>query len=363
MVISLLILSVLVTITASISYPVRILPVGDSITQGIASLHKQRGKHPINGSSTYRRALYKSFGCSITFVGPWTSGFMGVQPCQDFPQRHAAKWGVLAKDMPKLLQSYLQHPPEDLSPDVILVLIGTNDLAMHYSPGTVLRSRAIRKTLKAVSALVHALSSAFPQAQMFVSYLLPTSKEYGEAIADFNAAMSMDKICQPPTIARCVGPPPGMGAHEHFYDGLHPNPRGEEMIAEMWGQVLKLQVGVTHCESTLPPGSPTSPSPLGPNPLPTALANTSSTLAFSTAASSTLANISATSIVSILASPLGPSPVGQSNEGSSQTTSGAGEERIMKVSGSTWWGLLFLLTCGVCCTLYVVKSKQPQMPL
>jgi len=319
MVVSLLILSVLVTITASISYPVRILPVGDSITQGIASLPKQRGKHPINGSSTYRRALYKSFGCSITFVGPWTSGFMGVQPCQDFPQRHAAKWGVRAKDMPKLLQSYMQHPPEDLSPDVILVLIGTNDLAMHYSQGTVNlpRSRAIQKALKAVSALVHALSSAFPQAQMFVSYLLPTSKEYGEAIADFNAAMSMDKICQPPTIARCVGPPPGMDAHEHFYDGLHPNPRGEEMIAEMWGQVLKLQVGVRHCESTF---------------------------------------------VTTLAAPLVIFPAGQSNEGSSLTFV-AGEQRAMMGTGSTWWGLLFLLTCGVCCTLYVVKSKQPQMPL
>ena len=103
--------------------PVRILLVGDSVTQGSA------------GDWTWRYRLWKHFqaaGVAVDFVGPRddlydnVSATLGSQAYVDaaFDRDHAARWGM-SVDVPDVPIATLV---EEYRPDVVVEMLGVNDL-------------------------------------------------------------------------------------------------------------------------------------------------------------------------------------------------------------------------------------------
>ena len=121
---------------ASAADPVRILIVGDSVTQGSA------------GDWTWRYRLWRHFartGVSVDFVGPRNDLFDNISEtlgCLDylnpaFDTDHAARWGMsfLTQERPigELVETY--HP------DVVVELLGLIDLVRYGADAQILHDR------------------------------------------------------------------------------------------------------------------------------------------------------------------------------------------------------------------------------
>jgi lysophospholipase L1-like esterase len=95
--------------------PIRIMPLGDSITYGSQS----------TGTVGYRRPLYQSLvgaGYSVDFVGSQTDG----SP-EDFDRNHEGHRGWRADQIRDNIAGWLNSAPAD----VILLHIGTNDITQN----------------------------------------------------------------------------------------------------------------------------------------------------------------------------------------------------------------------------------------
>jgi lysophospholipase L1-like esterase len=93
--------------------PIRIMPLGDSITYGTSS----------TGTVGYRRPLYQLLagaGYSVDFVGSQTHGFPF-----DFDRNHEGHSGWRAGEILDNITGWLNSAPAD----VILLHIGTNDIS------------------------------------------------------------------------------------------------------------------------------------------------------------------------------------------------------------------------------------------
>jgi PKD repeat protein len=98
--------------------PVRIMPLGDSITQGINS-----GESDASLMISYRKDLWDSLlnaGYDVTFVGSLING----EAYSNFNPYHEGHGGITAATMRNNVQGYLSNNPAD----VLLLHIGTNGL-------------------------------------------------------------------------------------------------------------------------------------------------------------------------------------------------------------------------------------------
>jgi lysophospholipase L1-like esterase len=117
LIIFLLGLSLVFTSTASgeAPNPIRIMPLGDSITYGTSS----------TGTVGYRRPLYQSLigaGYSVDFVGSQANG----SPA-DFDRNHEGHSGWRADQIRDNITGWLNSTPAD----VVLLHIGTNDISQN----------------------------------------------------------------------------------------------------------------------------------------------------------------------------------------------------------------------------------------
>src|SRR5258708_4630492 len=105
--------------------PVRMVCIGDSITQG------RKGGGAAVPTQSYRYPLWKKLvdlGATVDFVGSMNGGFEGDPEWPDykgkhFDLKHEGHWGWTTKGvrekMPEWLKGY--------TPDIALILLGTND--------------------------------------------------------------------------------------------------------------------------------------------------------------------------------------------------------------------------------------------
>ena len=103
------------TASAETLGPIRIMPLGDSITYGTNS----------TGTVGYRRPLYQSLvgaGYSVDFVGSQTDG----SPA-DFDRNHEGHRGWRADQIRDNITGWLNSTPAD----VVLLHIGTNDISQN----------------------------------------------------------------------------------------------------------------------------------------------------------------------------------------------------------------------------------------
>ena len=229
-----------------------LLPLGDSITYGA-------GSHagPANGwvaacdetCGGYRAPLWAvltSAGFNVTFVGSLSGGPAWAPPSA---LRHEGHSGWRIAQLTAILPQWSL-----LVPDVVLVLLGTNDIGQNH-------------TLAEVSAdmatLLSATAAALPRARVFVGTVLnmvnSKSPQWTPAVAAFNAALPaivakygatlvdlagatgmctpdaspLQRLCSECNSASAGCVPPGA-----FYDRVHPTAAGYSLIAGVWAAAL-----------------------------------------------------------------------------------------------------------------------------
>ncbi|MFE0590629.1 GDSL-type esterase/lipase family protein [Micromonospora echinospora] len=241
--------AVLATLAPGVASPAsaatpKIMVVGDSISQGA------------EGDFTWRYRLARHFGESATgvdFVGPWTGTRVLNADHSDSSVSHAGAYRPgISFDSANLAQwGWQMHQAKDVIgsrvstylPDYLLVALGFNDLGWGVNePAGVLNdfewfvyhARAAKPTIRIAVANV-------PQrTPLAVNPTLPARiSAYNTLLANRIPQISTD--VSPITLVDIDTP---FDEYRDAYDGLHPNVRGEFVIAKAFGDTLSTHFGL-----------------------------------------------------------------------------------------------------------------------
>lgn len=196
--------------------PVRILLVGDSVTQGSA------------GDWTWRYRLWEHLdaaGVEFDLVGPRTDLYDNIAGEHgsaayaegEFDRDHAARWGMQVEvlDVP-IADLVAEHRP-----DVVVEMLGFNDLYALRAPETVAAriGRFVEEARSADAGLDVVLAEA--------------TQSWVPAVPALNALLPGVAATTTTTGSRVVvaGTAAGHDEARDTWDGSHPNARGEVLIA------------------------------------------------------------------------------------------------------------------------------------
>lgn len=212
---------------------VRVMPLGDSITDGLV----------VPGG--YRIGLWQRFvanGYKVDFVGSLSNG-----PASLGDHDHEGHSGWRIDQIDANITGWLQAT----MPHTVLLHIGTNDVLQNFN---------LASAPNRLSTLIDHITTTDPTAEVFVATIIPIASSSAEAAArTYNAAIP--GIVQSKVAA---------GKHVHLVDmhsaltvsdladGIHPNAAGYDKMAAAWFSAL-LSV----------PGSIGQPGNPGPSPSPT----------------------------------------------------------------------------------------------
>jgi lysophospholipase L1-like esterase len=192
--------------------PLRIMPLGDSLTYGIGSSTR----------SGYRAALRDELaatGVDVDFVGSHSNG-LGDD------NQHEGHPGWQINEISTNIQQWLSAA----QPDVVLLDIGTNDLDRDYD-----RALAPART----ADLIDRITAQLPTVRVVVAKLLEvdrfqaTFRRYNDVLADVVAAR-WPRV----TLADMSRVPAA-----NTVDGVHPTDVGYRQMAYQWYQALRPVVG------------------------------------------------------------------------------------------------------------------------
>ncbi len=198
----------------------RVMPLGDSITQGNTQL------------DSYRRPLWHALmaeGADVDFVGSQAANHNGSPPNPDFDLDHEGHWGWTADEVLAQMPGWAQAH----RPDVALLHLGTNDM---------LGGSGIGSSLAELTGIIEALRAANPQVVVLLAQLIPTRfDEANERIVELNQnletlAASLSAAASPVVL---VDQHTGFEPSTMTADGLHPNGIGEERMARIWLEALQ----------------------------------------------------------------------------------------------------------------------------
>jgi len=193
--------------------PIKIMPLGDSITQSDS-------KH-----NSYRRNLWDKLqagGYNVDFVGSQTKHLRGSPPNPDFDLNHEGHWGWRADQIMKKIDKWVAT----YQPDIVLIHLGHNDI---------FHGDSIESTLKELGNIIDILRSQNAKVTVLLAQLIPTHPQY-KSIQKLNAkipelARSKDTTESPVIV---VNHENRFKASVDTYDGVHPNESGEEKMAAKW---------------------------------------------------------------------------------------------------------------------------------
>lgn len=195
---------------------VRIMPLGDSITQG-------NWRH-----DSYRRELWqllKGHGYVVDFVGTSRWNHWGPPPHTDFDRDHEGHWGWRIDEVLPRIAAWAA----EAAPDIVLIHLGTNDVLQGEDPQDVARE---------LGELIAALRRARPGVACLVAELIPAHGMTAE-IRGANAAIRrLVSLDQPGERVIVVDQYAGFDVARMTYDGVHPNVDGERHLAARWNEVL-----------------------------------------------------------------------------------------------------------------------------
>jgi lysophospholipase L1-like esterase len=190
---------------------VRVMPLGDSITDGF------------NVPGGYRISLWQQLaagGYTVDFTG---SGFNGPAALGDHDHEGHSGWRIDQLDAN--IVTWLRNT----NPHTVLLHIGTNDLNQNFD---------IANAPARLSALIDKILANAPGVELFVAQITPETNPALEArVQAYNAAI-------PAIVA-------GKGARVHLVDlhsplttadladGVHPNTNGYNKMANVWYAALR----------------------------------------------------------------------------------------------------------------------------
>lgn len=160
-VLCLFVLGVTMSTSAQFS-PVKIMPLGDSLTEGYPQMqggYRPQFWHRLNGA-----------GFPVELVGSMTDGFPWLQP------HHEGHSGWTIADLDGQINTWLTTS----QPDVILLMIGTNDILSNQHNGMMNR----------METLIDHIFAARPAARLIVAKLIPINEStMNQRVQAFNAAL------------------------------------------------------------------------------------------------------------------------------------------------------------------------------
>lgn len=213
------------TVTATfiaLQAKVKIMPLGDSITQGNRA------------NVSYRRPLWKllkSQGYAVDFVGSLQiqqDGEVGEED-RDFDLDHEGHWGWRVDEILPQVEEWTKTT----KPDIVLVHLGTNDIAQQQD---------LKETIAELKQVIAKLRNANPRVKVLLAQVIPLQGSEAR-YQDFNrlvqALALQTSTKQSPVVS--VDQFSGFLAEagKDTYDGAHPNAIGEKKMAQRWFTALK----------------------------------------------------------------------------------------------------------------------------
>lgn len=202
--------------------PCKILPLGDSITEGMVSIN---GQYQFNGA--YRVRLFElavQNNKDITFVGSVSNGPDTVAG-QPFPKDNEGHSGWTIQQISDIVPSHAL----DQNPHIILLHIGTNDMSQN-SNGAIDR----------LESLIEKIVADQPGSLLAVSSIIPFPTASGE-VSGFNAeipGLIERKASELDANIIFVDQFQGFPTSE-LGDGVHPNPAGYARMGEKWYNAIE----------------------------------------------------------------------------------------------------------------------------
>ena len=213
--------------------PVRIMPLGDSITYGYSSLASPGG---------YRAPLYQlltNAGFNVDYIGTVTNNPAPSLPDWD----HEGHPGWRIDEIDSNIGGWFDQLDD---PDVILLLIGTNDYGQGYDTAN---------ATNRLEALIAKMATIRPFAKIIVANLLKRGEPYDTQIqTTFN-----------PFVPGIVARQAALGRQVYFtnlraaltladtFDNLHPNQTGYNKMATNWFAAITNVIGPLGTTNALPP--------------------------------------------------------------------------------------------------------------
>jgi lysophospholipase L1-like esterase len=193
----------------------RILPLGDSLTRGITGDPSEQG---------YRGPLYELFddgGLTIDFVGQFQNGSFAD------PDHHGVS-GRTATELDPLVSGIVNAQ----DPEVVLLLIGTNDVRNEPNPTGTLPGEivSIVNKIHAVDPLTYVLVAKIPAlapAEVAPSVLAATNAAIAEAVNALEAQGRAVSLVDTGAIGQA-----------DLFDGVHPNVAGYNKLAGIWFEAI-----------------------------------------------------------------------------------------------------------------------------
>jgi lysophospholipase L1-like esterase len=233
-------LALLAVRPATAATPVRIMPLGDSIT----------GSPGCWRAPLWNRLQSTGF-TNIDFVGTLPRRRCGVAYDGD----NEGHGGFLATKVAN--QNQLPGWLAVTRPDIVLMHFGTNDVWHNVPPASI---------LNAFSTLVDQMRASNPGMKVLVAKIIPmhpgNCADCAQRVVDLNNAIpvwaSSKSTAQSPIVV--VDQWTGFSAGTDTKDGVHPNDSGNQKIANRWYPALTAALHAT-TPSGPPSTSPTSASP------------------------------------------------------------------------------------------------------
>ncbi|NOY79201.1 MAG: T9SS type A sorting domain-containing protein [Calditrichaeota bacterium] len=206
-----------VTVSSAQTQPIKIMPLGDSITQGI------NGSTVVGG---YRDDLYdllKNEGVSFDFVGSLSDGDTTV-----FDADHEGHGGWRAYQIDENINTWLTQS----NPDIILLHIGTNDVSSDQDNQT---------TISQIGSIIDKIYNYNSNITIVLSSLIPRNDAKNPQNRDLNRLISLlfydkqqagYKIVYAGNYEVFIADP--NYATDYLFDEVHPNDDGYHLMAEVF---------------------------------------------------------------------------------------------------------------------------------
>ncbi|WP_116545133.1 SGNH/GDSL hydrolase family protein [Pontibacter virosus] len=220
--------------------PIRIMPLGNSITQGNMDY------------VSYRYPLWKKLidaGVNFEFVGSHTENNGGTPSFDDhkgqsFSNRNEGHWGWSTDQILKGRdgKGTIAQWADASKPDMVLMHLGTNDMFSGH---------AIEETIDEIKAVIDTIHKKSPGVTIFLAKLIPADGQVvgldkAQNIQELNeqieALVKSQTSDGPPLILVDQNTGFKVKAGEDTYDGIHPNESGMEKMAQVWFDAIMEEV-------------------------------------------------------------------------------------------------------------------------
>jgi len=201
--------------------PVRVLPLGDSLTLGYGSA--QEGSGSEGGYRVRLQQLLAQNGLAVKFVGTQANG-----PRSLVNNRHEGYNGFTIREVSRVgRKACAVLSPQ---PQVVLLLAGTNDVLSWTSPG---------EAATDLERLIEDLGRQVPGVKLVAAQLIPAMYNQ-EEIGSFNTQLPalVERQRSRGLSLRLVNMH-GIGLESIASDGVHPTLAGYDRMAELWFPALR----------------------------------------------------------------------------------------------------------------------------